>query len=562
MASLAFVSSSYPYIAQGSFCTLPLRPIWYRLALAWIPRYIIWAVIMISAIAIYLHVGIQFRGLPSLGASSTGTLDITVPESDVPGVLEDIEAASVEVEVKLMPASEPGDTTISVAKFASDEPQALPASSTLDHESAKERHRELSLANFSFGGRTRVNDSEEISPKTTLKVVVPDHSSAMTGPMDEPLSPTTADPIQFPTEAVNEQRRPSAVSFKLENDIITPSPANITAPKKRRLTPLQGLTRISSHPEEHKDSPSHRSDSYFGHLESSIPLPASSFPPTPISASRRASASASTQFNSRSTTSSSQNPPGRKKRGRRLAVTPEQRMAILRQRIRRQLRMMFIYPFVYILMWFIPFILHCLQYNDRYAQHPPYALSVVSIFCLASMGLVDCIVFGLREKPWKQIRSGDGTFWGSFRRRSTIFGSHTQGSSRVPLNGERHSHSFLSRARTGSTSFPSISPISPLVQHHLPHADGWKRYLAFWRPLTSWKHFPARSKSDIQRAEADLAWDRLAREQQDRLELAQARHMAQKEANSDKTEGSRSGSRNLGRMSVDWWGRSGSIWRG
>ncbi|KAI4852340.1 hypothetical protein E4T44_01548 [Aureobasidium sp. EXF-8845] len=54
---LAFVGGRHVYLAQGPFCTLPIRPFWYRLALQWIPRYLIWLYVIFVAFRIYLHVG-------------------------------------------------------------------------------------------------------------------------------------------------------------------------------------------------------------------------------------------------------------------------------------------------------------------------------------------------------------------------------------------------------------------------------------------------------------------------------------------------------------------------
>ena len=40
-ASLAFVNKGNAYVTSGNFCYLPKRPFWYRLALSWIPRYLV-----------------------------------------------------------------------------------------------------------------------------------------------------------------------------------------------------------------------------------------------------------------------------------------------------------------------------------------------------------------------------------------------------------------------------------------------------------------------------------------------------------------------------------------
>jgi hypothetical protein len=61
MASLAFINPQWRYLSQGAFCTLAIRQFWYRLALAWIPRYLVAIIIIGLAIAIYTYVGFEFR---------------------------------------------------------------------------------------------------------------------------------------------------------------------------------------------------------------------------------------------------------------------------------------------------------------------------------------------------------------------------------------------------------------------------------------------------------------------------------------------------------------------
>jgi G protein-coupled receptor GPR1 len=61
LASLAFINPEGGYSNGGAICWLPIRPIWYRLALSWIPRYIIFAIISGLSVAVYAHVGHQFR---------------------------------------------------------------------------------------------------------------------------------------------------------------------------------------------------------------------------------------------------------------------------------------------------------------------------------------------------------------------------------------------------------------------------------------------------------------------------------------------------------------------
>ncbi len=77
MAALAFINPRWAFVSQGAFCTLPIRPFWYRLALTWVPRYMIVLTIIGLAIAIYAHVGFQFCRYPDIDSSfqSLNTLD-------------------------------------------------------------------------------------------------------------------------------------------------------------------------------------------------------------------------------------------------------------------------------------------------------------------------------------------------------------------------------------------------------------------------------------------------------------------------------------------------------
>ena len=76
--------------------------------------------------------------------------------------------------------------------------------------------------------------------------------------------------------------------------------------------------------------------------------------------------------------------------------------------IKRQLRYLFIYPLVYMIVWTIPFASHCLQYTDYFSRNPPYALQCASVSVLALQCAVDCCLFAFREKPWRHINA-DGT---------------------------------------------------------------------------------------------------------------------------------------------------------
>jgi G protein-coupled receptor GPR1 len=54
-ASLAFINNEEGYTLAGTFCYLPKRPFWYRLALSWVPRYLILSLILIMYVWIYIY---------------------------------------------------------------------------------------------------------------------------------------------------------------------------------------------------------------------------------------------------------------------------------------------------------------------------------------------------------------------------------------------------------------------------------------------------------------------------------------------------------------------------
>lgn len=73
-------------------------------------------------------------------------------------------------------------------------------------------------------------------------------------------------------------------------------------------------------------------------------------------------------------------------------------MSQMRDKIRRQLRQLFIYPAVYIFAWLIPFIMRASGYK------PSFALALASLASLCAHGIADALVFSILEKPWRHPR--------------------------------------------------------------------------------------------------------------------------------------------------------------
>jgi hypothetical protein len=373
MASLAFINPNWGYMSQGAFCSLPLRPFWYRLALAWIPRYIIAVVILGLAVAMYTHVGFEFPQLRDLADNSGRSYSNTTTMSS---------------------ASEP-DLTVEPA--ASAEEQRLRAF-----------RRGSSVV--SMAGSSR-------------------HASVVAS-------------LGALSEDAHNVRRSDSV--------------RTTRPPRRRLT----LNPLRTSPETKP---------------------------------REAEAKAETQSPSYSVLDSAASPLSRCP----TAHAAHQR-TLQRSRIHRQVRMTFIYPIIYILMWLIPFVNHCMMYHDYWAAHPLYWLSLLSSICISSMGAVDCLVFSLRERPWRHIPTSDGSFLGSFNFWRTIPNIKANGAVVRPHRRPSRSAQYV---------YPEASPETPYVERDA----GWKSSVA-----RVGRSVRTSGSSDQAVGQAEMARTRLEMEKEER----------------------------------------------
>lgn len=84
--------------------------------------------------------------------------------------------------------------------------------------------------------------------------------------------------------------------------------------------------------------------------------------------------------------------------------------------INRSLRLLFIYPLVYVGMWVLPLVVHCLQYTDYFEHHRAFPLRCFTAFTIPAQCAIDCWLFTIRERPWRYIpESPEKTFWASFK---------------------------------------------------------------------------------------------------------------------------------------------------
>ncbi|KAF3169004.1 hypothetical protein TWF225_003546 [Orbilia oligospora] len=329
MAALAFTNKAPAYVAQTTWCYLPVRPFWYRLALAWIPRYIIMVSITGLYLAIYIYVKVTFRAYRARFRTSEFDTDAT-------------------------------------------QPSQLDSSQTVTDR----RGSVLSV----FGATFKLPGVG----KGTEKVREAD---------------VGIDPI------VTEVRRLSETA----NDDIEE---------------IEGVSRIID-------------------LEKGQP-----------STSRRAEDDSTDEGRNGAGSDSTHDSTSRMVR-RELdtshpsaAATSESEEELRKRQyaIQRQLRFLFIYPCVYVLIWLIPLVNHSLQYFERFAERPSFPLVCISAIAIPIQGAIDCLLFSLREKPWRLVKKQTKQPFFSW-----MLGRHWEEPSNEDLNieamTEGQRHAYLRRER-------------------------------------------------------------------------------------------------------------------
>ena len=281
MPALAFAGgNSYAYISQGSFCYLPVRPIWYRITLSWAPRYLILGTIVLIYLVIYIYCKSTF-GMFSPNISSTGTTTTGGATSDDSGGAAEAQARA-----------------------------------PLDR-------RGCALGNDQ---ETPINGGAlKSSTRSSVKAARPNDR------IDWPLAP--------------------ACPVVLDEDTHEPASSDPDSP-----------TDVSN--QRSKTDP-------IGDKTYRIP--------TLMEALHDKSLAAVAIDRSRD--------------------DPNEALSKRHKAIRRQLRYMFVYPTIYLLMWLMPFVNHCYLYTK--VHHPPFSLNTVSLVSLLLQCTVDCLIFSVKEKPWR-----------------------------------------------------------------------------------------------------------------------------------------------------------------
>ncbi|ODQ53935.1 hypothetical protein SAICODRAFT_6716 [Saitoella complicata NRRL Y-17804] len=84
-------------------------------------------------------------------------------------------------------------------------------------------------------------------------------------------------------------------------------------------------------------------------------------------------------------------------------LTPMQELHKRHLLVIRQLRLLFIYPIVYLFLWIIPFVLYVFQLSSESVTKPIFVLHTISSGVIPLHGFVDVMVFVTKEKPYVRV---------------------------------------------------------------------------------------------------------------------------------------------------------------
>lgn len=309
------------YISSGTYCYLPVRPLWYRLTLSWIPRYVIFVIILGIYASIYFYVRYKLTDFAEQQSSvndqcATKFKDLTymtnpsapsTPPLVSNGLLPDVPEPSLEEPEIQRPMSSQGQKQNAFARRGS-------------------VHQFMILASFTSKADPQIpsplfqgSDSDSFigprTPRPLSRLVEATQSAANSTKSVRSSSPSRSRNTSWQDNFVTRFSPPTS-------DTLTSQPA---------VVDIQTVLRRSPDGDGLDDMPELCVRPATGH-----------------------------------------NP------------VVDLEMLRTRDKIRRQLRHLFIYPIVYMGMWIVPFISHILNYQDRYFHDPPFILSCVSTICICS----------------------------------------------------------------------------------------------------------------------------------------------------------------------------------
>ncbi|KAF5669415.1 G-protein coupled receptor [Fusarium heterosporum] len=351
MASFAFIESP-GYVNTGQFCYLPFNPTWKRLVLTWIPRYMAFGVILVLCIGVYIYVRVLMSRFGS-GTESSKNMS-----SKMSG-FESLEPLQ-------QPAATVPPTPMMTYHGLIPSSNASRRNSLTLPEDRPSRPSLATLRSFHLEMPGATNPSRLHSARTARR-----------GSAQMWIANFGTD-LTSPSEQTEIDSQASAGTTRCGEDVTAPS-AIYTKPELLHQTTAPDVA--TSHRTIHNQS----DPSYYPTPGATSPSGTPSMPNLFTILNRTPKKPLNTG-NDLILTQSDINAPGTVKS---------------REKILRQLRLLFIYPIVYVVIWILPFIVQL----TGYGRGAPYGMRLASIVFLSFHGLADSVVFSIKEKPWRHSQA-------------------------------------------------------------------------------------------------------------------------------------------------------------
>ncbi|KAH7159750.1 G protein-coupled glucose receptor regulating Gpa2-domain-containing protein [Dactylonectria estremocensis] len=363
LASMAFLNK-IAYMNTGQFCWLPVNPMWTRLLLSWVPRYFIFAAIIGLSLTIYIYVRVVMKGFETGKGDQRGQPargeNLSVPSRATTSVMT----------TPIIPyTANNTQTTVSSRRNSGDDRIRHYSSSTMSTLHVDARHYISKLARWSY------QSTKSKTTQTEIDENLPPHQERL-GSYPDTQSITVVQEATLPSGTHTRDSSLSPTFYKAPVTLLQPN--DTLGVIGARSAP--SATALGSHP----------------------PLHPHTFAVLSLGTSSRGS--------------DSENPILEE------PTLDNTGMVKTRETIRKQLRLVLIYPFAYMVVWIVPFIVHLTNYD----KGAPFPMRVVSISCLCLHGFVDALIFSLKEKPWLHIRRRKrGAFSRCWTRRDNRDGMQT-----------------------------------------------------------------------------------------------------------------------------------------
>lgn len=398
-ACLAFINGR-GYENVGHYCYLRTDHSWSRLVLSWVPRYFICAGIVGIYVFIYIYIR---KRIDDYGRRSSGSLEHPLPGS-----------------ISSEPDSPP--TVPRIAYHGLIPPTPSSQTSTADTIS----HIKSRQASASSISTIRLETAGK-----TLDLSIP---SGPSSPKKPPVSQQRRRSIHWSWEGFDQaasSKKSRNIPVEENEDPLStrgspPAPTTISPPTPLRFPPRKkSYTTVTSDPSDACSSGLTSPSLYYNRpLASNCPTHPNSFDATNNPHSRqqpqvyptKRSLSLPNIFSilrrgpsPRTSSSLAQDASlaSNENNGAPLRFSPStfedtsNSISQNRDKMRRQLRNLFVYPLVYMIIWTFPFVSHVMGYDDLVSKHDPQWLLILGILSLSVQGMVDCLLFTIREQPWR-----------------------------------------------------------------------------------------------------------------------------------------------------------------